>query len=79
LALLQHPPQFNPRVVKKLMRPPDDNIAEVRLSVLDYELSGYCTDPGLWRGWETTGYFPYPGDYVPHCNAPNIEVWPRFM
>ena len=32
------------RVVKKHMRPPDNNIAEVRLTVLDCELSGHDTD-----------------------------------
>ena len=31
-----------PRVVKKLMRPPDNNITEIRLTVLDCEL---CPGP----------------------------------
>ena len=35
------------RVVKKLMRPPDNNIAEVRLTVLDCELPGYDTDSSV--------------------------------
>jgi hypothetical protein len=35
------------RVVKKLMRPPDNNIAEVRLTVLDCELSGHDTDSSV--------------------------------
>ena len=60
------------RVVKKHMRPPDNSTAEVRLTVLDCELSGYDTDPSVWQGWETTGCFPYPGDFVPHCNEPDI-------
>lgn len=32
------------RVVKKLMRPPDDNISAGHPIVLDNELSGYYTD-----------------------------------
>jgi hypothetical protein len=38
------------RVVKKLMRPPDDNISAGHPNVLDYELSDYCTDSNSWRG-----------------------------
>jgi hypothetical protein len=45
----------NARVAKKLKRPPDNGTAEVRLTVLDCELSGYDTDPSVWQGWETTG------------------------
>ena len=35
------------RVVKKLMQPPDNSIAEVRLTVLDCELSGHDTDSSV--------------------------------
>jgi hypothetical protein len=50
------------RVFKILMRPPDNNIAEARLTVLDSELSGYDTDPCASQDRETTRRSPYPDE-----------------